>query len=542
MARVGNVPVVSAYRGNIGQQMMGISERLEGISEDYERKQQQELAEAKKLYTQGLNYNLYEGINELRNDPNYSANPKGLSDAMDKVLEKTLSDVNDDEVKSAVMVDYQLKKGTYINHAQTEFNRIQREKARSSAFDTVYANIDSMGLSFANALSGNYTDDDIVNFQHSQAAIMENINAKNPDGTYVFTDKQRRKMQIDAKASYLKGFEAIYGQLDEQQQEDIARAINEDKMDLVEISNGEQKGSIKLKDVVGEASYNDMKDYLRKYQKKKADAFLKQQKEDAEIAAYEYTQNRTAENKEKALSQVEFMSKDWKNMIESIINKEETKEAESKYSNFTEALNGIREVMNTKYGDDTSRIKAQADVLSKIQNMTPSESDNPYAFADEQDIRTSQLIHAMTDEDMKKFTSSDLLPILNDSFGWQTKVTHNMGIWERLTSSSQLDERLRKFAYLNEDIETKDVRSADREYIRNMLNDYNKASLEIMINDNIPNEKKKELLIKNKKQIQRNVLEYMYPNIIGKNAGDKITVNGKVYTITGIDDTVTLGK
>ena len=31
MARVGNVPVVSAYKGNIGQQMMRVGERLDNI-------------------------------------------------------------------------------------------------------------------------------------------------------------------------------------------------------------------------------------------------------------------------------------------------------------------------------------------------------------------------------------------------------------------------------------------------------------------------------------------------------------------------------
>lgn len=274
MARVGNVPVVSAYRGNIGQQMMKVSERLEGISEDYERKQQQELAEAKKLYTQGLNYNLYEGINELRNDPNYSANPKGLSDAMDKVLEKTLSDVTDDEVKSAVMVDYQLKKGTYINHAQTEFNRIQREKARSSAFDTVYANIDSMGLSFANALSGNYTDDDIANYMHSLENIKSNINARDVDGTYIFTDAQRRSMMKDAEKQQVTAFKSLYDDMSQEEKDRIRESINNDKMPVVQL----EQGSITLQDIIGNERYQEIKKFVNDEEYKRVSLEAKKMK------------------------------------------------------------------------------------------------------------------------------------------------------------------------------------------------------------------------------------------------------------------------
>lgn len=272
MARVGNVPVVSAYKGNIGQQMMKVSERLEGISEDYERKQQQELAEAKKLYTQGLNYNLYEGINELRNDPNYSANPKGLGDAMDKVLEKTLSDVTDDEIKSAVMVDYQLKKGTYINHAQTEFNRIQREKARSSAFDTVYANIDSMGLSFANALSGNYTDDDIANYMHSLENIKSNINARDVDGTYIFTDAQRRSMMKDAEKQQVTAFKSLYDDMSQEEKDKIRESINNDKMPVVQL----EQGSISLQDIVGNERYQEIKKFVTDEEYKRVSLEAKQ--------------------------------------------------------------------------------------------------------------------------------------------------------------------------------------------------------------------------------------------------------------------------
>ena len=258
MVRVGNVPTVSAYQGNIGQRMMQVGERLEGISQEFERKQQKELAEAKKMYAQGLNINLYNGINELRNNPKLSSNPQGLASAMDKVLEKTLADVDDDDVKLDVMVDYQLKKGTYINHAQAEFNRIQRERARSYAYDSVYANIDSMGMSFANALSGNYTEDDIANYQHSLEKIKRNINATNPDGTYIFTDAQRRAMAKEADNYPVTAFKSMFDNLSQDEKDSIRDSVNNDKMDLVKT----EQGSINIKDVVGDKNYQEIKKFV----------------------------------------------------------------------------------------------------------------------------------------------------------------------------------------------------------------------------------------------------------------------------------------
>lgn len=258
MARVGNVPVVSAYKGNIGQQMVRVGERLDNISEEYKQKQEKELAEAKKMYAQGLNINLYQSINELRNNPELSSNPQGLSAEMDKVLEKTLSDVDDDDVKMAVMVDYQLKKGTYINHAQTEFNRIQREKARSYAFDTVYANIDSMGESLANVINGTYTDDDIVNFQHSAAGIEANINAKDIDGTYIFTDSQRRQMLKDAKKQQVTAFKEVFDNLSQDDKDTIRESINKDTHVLLRTD----KGDINIKDVIGGENYAEIKKFV----------------------------------------------------------------------------------------------------------------------------------------------------------------------------------------------------------------------------------------------------------------------------------------
>jgi len=373
MARVGNVPVVSAYKGNIGQQMMRVGERLDNISEDYERKQKKELAEAKELYTQGLNINLYEGINELRNNPELSSNPQGLSAEMDKVLEKTLSDVDDDDVKMAVMVDYQLKKGTYINHAQTEFNRIQREKARSYAFDTVYANIDSMGLSFANALVGNYTDDDVVNFQHSLANIEANINAKDIDGTYLFTDAQRKAMKDDARGSYLRGFKEIFEQLDEKQQRDIEEALNNNSFNIAQISNKqnpEEKKDINIEDVVGESSYKDIKNYVKKYNRAVIAEKIKERKYRGLLAVEDFKENPSKATYDKLVELNPEMPEKTMDLYREIYEATPDYEATTIFNSAKEAKNGIVDFTSITEGtqeDNAVILDNLAKYVSKLQ-------------------------------------------------------------------------------------------------------------------------------------------------------------------------------
>jgi len=519
MARVGNVPVVSAYRGNIGQQMMKVSERLEGISEDYERKQQQELAEAKKVYTQGLNINLYEGINELRNDPNYSANPKGLSDAMDKVLEKTLSDVTDDEVKSAVMVDYQLKKGTYINHAQTEFNRIQREKARSSAFDTVYANIDSMGLSFANALSGNYTDDDIANYMHSLENIKSNINARDVDGTYIFTDAQRRSMMKDAEGSYLRGFKAVYEQLDDKQQDDVMKAVNDDSFEIVKVTNKEtpeEPKSIKLKDVIGDSAYNDIKKYTLDQRRKAVKARLDERKLLGDEALADFYDNPTEEGLEKIL-EYKDLSENKIGRLRELLESSPNYEAITTYDGVKDATKAMNEFMEQDFDSDEAELNSFVDMMDKIKRTQDAGNVTP----EQNNVFVSEATNALRDKNLKKIFQNSTASI-NDTMEWNAKQL----------SGLEMRNYVAEHGRPRNDYSMSQLLGRFSSAVKNMMRDGLQAQVAFISNGDI------ESAEKVKKDTKRQILEFVHPEIKGKKVGDNLIINGKVYKITSLDDNI----
>lgn len=519
MARVGNVPVVSAYKGNIGQQMMRVGERLDNISEEYKQKQEKELAEAKKTYTQGLNINLYQGINELRNNPELSSNPQGLSAEMDKVLEKTLSDVDDDDVKMAVMVDYQLKKGTYINQAQTEFNRIQREKARSYAFDTVYANIDSMGLSFANALVGNYTDDDVANFQHSLANIEANINAKDIDGTYLFTDAQRKAMKDDARGSYLRGFKAIYEQLDEKQQEEATKAIDNDSFEIVEVENKEkpeEKTKIKLKDVVGDKAYADIKKYTQDQRKKAVKARLDERKLLGDEALADFYDNPTEEGLEKILEYKDLSE----NKIERLREKLEASpnyEAITTYEGVKDATKALNEFVEKDFDSDEVEIDSFIDMMDKMKRT----QDAGIVTPEENNVFVSEATNTLRDKKLKKIFQ-DSTASINDTMEWNAKQLSGLEMRNyvaehgRPTNNKSMSQLLGRFS------------SA----VKNMMRDGLQAQVGFVANGDT------ESAEKVKKDTKRKILEFIHPEIKGKNVGDNLIINGKVYKITSLDDNI----
>ena len=523
MARVGYVPTVSAYEGNAGQQLMKVGKTLEGISQDYEKKQQTELAQAKKLYEQGLNIGLYNSINELRNDPNLSSNPQGLASAMDKVLEKTLADVTDDDVKMNVMVDYQLKKGTYINKAQTEFNKIQRQKAKSYAFDSVYANIDSMGMSFANALTGNSTNDDIANYQHSLNAIKNNINAKNPDGTYIFTDTQRRAMTKDAQSSYLNGFKAIYEQLDDKQKEDIAKSIDDDSFEIARVGEKpEETQSIKLKDVVGEDAYKDIKKYTIEQRKKEAKAKLDEIKLMRDEALIETIRTKSVESLKK-YEEYSKLAKGDLETLQSYVESSPNYEATTTYEGVKDATKAINEYMEKDFQNDEEMLKSFITMADKI-NRTQQAG---ILTEDKKKILIDGATGALADKELKKIFQNSVSSI-NEVMDWNTKQLsgYELGKYKYEHGNQMRGQPRYGFFAFNKNIPA----------IKNKMADGLQAQMGYIMKGDL------ESAEKVKRQTKKEVLEIMYPEIKGKNVGDTIVVNGKVYKIMSLDDNVALGS
>lgn len=243
---------VKIYEGNQGQAMM-----KEGAA--VKQQAAREMQQAKELEEKSYKLSMVKGMNELWQNEQLSSNPQALASEMDKLSEKVTSDISDMDMRVNVLTDFELKKDSYINQATTKMNRIQEEKARSAAFDAIYANIDSLSRAFGNGVSGNYNDGDVVNYQYSLDRIKANINARNPDGTYMFSDSQRRAMAKEVEKAQLTSFKMTFDDMPDKERARVADLI---KGDNYYIQTSEDS-SMNLRDIVGDEQYNNIKDYVK---------------------------------------------------------------------------------------------------------------------------------------------------------------------------------------------------------------------------------------------------------------------------------------
>lgn len=243
---------VKIYEGNQGQAMM-----KEGVA--VKQQAAREMQQAKELEEKSYKLSMMKGMNELWQNEQLSSNPQALAGEMDKLSEKVTSNISDMDMRVNVLTDFELKKDSYINQATTKMKRIQEEKARSTAFDAIYANIDSLSRAFGNGVSGNYNDGDVVNYQYSLDRIKANINARNPDGTYMFSDSQRRAMAKEAEKAQLTSFKLTFDDMPEKERARVADLI---KSDNYYIQTSEDS-SVNLRDIVGDEQYNNIKDYVK---------------------------------------------------------------------------------------------------------------------------------------------------------------------------------------------------------------------------------------------------------------------------------------
>lgn len=235
-------PSVNIYNGNQGRDFfLKEGQKLKSQAE-------KELKDAEQLEEKSHKLNLTQGMNELANNDALMSNPQALSAEMDKLAKSVVSNIQNNDMKINILTDFELAKGSYINKATANMKRIQAENTRSATYDSIYKNINSIGASFGNAISGSYDENDIANFQYSLANLRKNINARNIDGTYMFSDAQRRSMSTDADKYITSSFLDAYAKLPEASRMAVASKLENDyfKVSLLENDGFKYKGTIDL--------------------------------------------------------------------------------------------------------------------------------------------------------------------------------------------------------------------------------------------------------------------------------------------------------
>lgn len=227
-----------------------------------ERELEQNKQEALQMYEQGLKLQASQSMDTLFQE--FGNNPQELAAKLNDLSQKMGSEIPDLNMRANFKTNFIISSQSMINRAQANYDKIQYEKKRSSYFDTIQANNKNIQLAFENAFSGTASPDDLVSYQ---TAINQNkalINARNSDGTYMFSDAQRLSMtnSIDKLAS--DSFESALLNMDDDKRGQFLNNLANDSVILLSAED-ENKNirQLNLKDAVDPTIYSDMKKSAR---------------------------------------------------------------------------------------------------------------------------------------------------------------------------------------------------------------------------------------------------------------------------------------
>lgn len=289
---------VSNYAHSVGEPGIGVeAKRVAAYGEEFNQSAEAYEKQARNTYSLSVNAQWQASINELANNPVYANDPVAMENKINSITDKMSSEIVDDDVKMNFLVNASLKGKSYVNRAIANHRKIQDEQAKSSLYDSIFAGIDSESVVLANGISGVGDSSDLANAVFSNDMITSAMNAKNPDGTFIFTDAQRKQMQKDREMTTFNSFKASFDDLPDYKRRVVYEKMKSDKMSLgmIKDEDGEEK-EIYLQDVVSRDTYNKYKEFA--HQREENEYLL----EKRSIAKKEFEEKQAMYNQEQELS------------------------------------------------------------------------------------------------------------------------------------------------------------------------------------------------------------------------------------------------
>lgn len=488
------------YEGNQGQAIMK-------QGQEWKQQAAKELEQAKDLEKKGYKLGLAKGMNELWADEKLSSNPQALAAEMDKMAESVTANIADKDTKVDVLTDFELKKDSYINQATTKMKRIQEEKARSAAFDAIYANIDSLSRAFGNGVSGNYNEGDVVNYQYSLDRIKANINARNPDGTYMFSDAQRRAMARDADRIIAEGFESIYYELPEEKQKEIAQKLNDGTYSVANFA---------FKDIVGEEGYKDIQRKVNRRNQAVEAAKQVENEEKGKSALSDFFDSLTYSAIGKVQDFIPNLKKESVEKLKEAADTEPNYKAKTTYAGSKDLDAALNKFANAEYKNYEDAVEDAVDLITK--SMKANSKDKGVGKADSDEYK-NKVLGILRDEQVKR--------------GFQELSTYKMTFWDYVDTTTRY-MGVTSPALWGRAIKDDKI-SMHTQYIENLAQESVRIADGYIINGK-PEEAKKVL-----KEYRRKIFYAAHPEFDGKKKGDTVDLNGIIYEITG-DESVRFAK
>ena len=237
---------------------------FDAIQDNFEKKAKEHQALAEKLYENGSNIAITQGLNELSRNPKYATNPQAFAAEADKMAEKIYSQINDPTMKTEVAMNYELKKNPYINRAYAHMYKMQNDQLEYQALSGIQDNMDSIGISIENVMAGVMGADDLMVLSESKKKLDGYLNTKDTNGYNVFTPLQKMQLERQYNNSILTRLKGGYLQLPVQERQKIADTLKEDAFGVNMTDEYGATISNDIKDMLPTKTYLDFKDFVLK--------------------------------------------------------------------------------------------------------------------------------------------------------------------------------------------------------------------------------------------------------------------------------------
>lgn len=489
-----------------------------------ERELEQNKQEALQMYEQGLKLQASQSMDTLFQE--FGNNPQELAAKLNDLSQKMGSEIPDLNMRANFKTNFIISSQSMINRAQANYDKIQYEKKRSSYFDTIQANNKNIQLAFENAFSGTASPDDLVSYQ---TAINQNkalINARNSDGTYMFSDAQRLSMtnSIDKLAS--DSFESALLNMDDDKRGQFLNNLANDSVILLSAEDEDKNiRQLNLKDAVDPTIYSDMKKSARIL-----DAKIKKQKvaewnANKSYSAVQLMSNPNEQNYKTWLYYNADASDKKKETMAKIAGFEPNENAETYYEDLQAAYDAINDLDSSEFSNKTYEgrnkiLEVGMDIAQRIQNSNAIGKLNSDMLQKANDTLSSKLKKLVADEQITKLpdmTSFKKILASSLAFSPLDALTRYEGIKTIWKESVSVPNRLRELG---------------NHLMQDLINAANKGKSQEELDD----------IYKNGMMEAMKIKYYDIPDVQNRNLvpGDTINIHGKMYKYLGLGDDMML--
>lgn len=376
--------------------------RVENYGKQFEQQAQNYEDKAKNTYALALKVQWQSSINDIAANPEFASNPVAMEKEIKNITDKMSAEIVDDDAKTDFLINSITKRNAYVQKAYAQRIKMQEEQYKSSVYNSIYSNIDSIGLSMADGILGVGDGSTLDASLLSDKEIREGINAKDEYGNYIFSDTERRSMIKDYEKNVFDNVKAGFELLTESQQKLFSEQLDKDSVSLGVVKDKDgNEVNIPLTAVVSNATYSDLKKYVRDENDKIRQRAVQEHnllKKESEI---NFLKNPTQTNLDEFLAFHPNTSEAVIDRMMERIKATPNYDAKTTFESNADAYNGLREILALP----TDTEEQKADMLDRsmkyAEKLTYSNTNGDLTYEDKEEY-LDDLINAMANNSIKQ--------------------------------------------------------------------------------------------------------------------------------------------